>query len=477
MGDIRSGLRLGLGATGQGVVGAWLMSFYLFSFWMVLGTLSSQKLQEQIRMERMRTSASAAGVSEVLEYRERVLGIADRLRSGESVPADAFPDPAPLERIRSGQISVAVVRDLLVLRRRLDDAEADLAEGEERVWSLLEQRTRANLAIGSAGEREDDLEERLASRLDGAGFSPAPDALRHPPAPLREALDADSESAGLHRAWREAAAERERREEEFERLTRELEMVKTWNLENRRRREQWQSRENDLLSRHPNLKDYLNDAVFLRMMGLQFLATMPDSMLTLILTLCMGGLGSVIYLTRFFFDAPERRAPGWYMFRTLLGMGTAVAVFILVKAGQFVISDQAAPEGAGGSLNPFFISFLAIVSGLLSEQAYARIERSGIAFFRVEDGQSRERWAFGVRRAMEGRSDKTAEALALGLDMEPGTVADWLSERRPVPPDAQRAMALWLGRDIRDLFSDQPPPDAKKEPPPEGEGVRNERRE
>lgn len=473
MGDIRSGLRRGISATGQGAVGAWLLLFYLFSFWMVLGTLSSQKFQEQIRLERTGAEAAASGVAEVLAYRERLSAIAARMRNGESVDAGDFPDPVPLERIRSGPVSVAVVRELLSIQRELEDANAALTEGEDRGWRIREQRTAVNYSLVAAGEREETLETRLKSRIGAAGGSAESDGRVDPPAPTPEMREEHPELAELYDSWETAAAEWKRLDDEYGQLTRMLETVKTRNLENRRRREELQSRQEALLSRHPKLKDYLNDAVFLRMMGLHFLATMPGQMLTLILTLCMGGLGSVIYLTRYFFDGPESRSLGWYVFRTLLGMGTAVAVFILAKAGQLIISDSAVSGSVDGNLNPFFISFLAIVSGLMSEQAYTRIERSGIAFFRVGDGESRERWAFGVRRAMADREGKTAEELARRLEIPPETAAGWLAERRPVPADAQRAIALWLGRDDRELFSDRPPPDAKNEPPPEGEGASN----
>jgi hypothetical protein len=46
--------------------------------------------------------------------------------------------------------------------------------------------------------------------------------------------------------------------------------------------------------------------------------------------------------------------------------------------------------GDPGQLNPYFIAFVAIISGLLSEQAVERIRGVGGSFFSARDGEAPE---------------------------------------------------------------------------------------
>ena len=61
-----------------------------------------------------------------------------------------------------------------------------------------------------------------------------------------------------------------------------------------------------------------------------------------------------------------------YFFRPFLGMIVALAMYVLVKSGLSSIVDSTAED-----LSPFLISFLGIVSGMLSEQAYKKLASTG----------------------------------------------------------------------------------------------------
>jgi hypothetical protein len=151
------------------------------------------------------------------------------------------------------------------------------------------------------------------------------------------------------------------------------------------------SEEEDLF-RSDREKDYISELLSLNDFGFAFLATMPTQLLTLILTLSMGALGSVISLTRAFFDRQATAPFSFYLFRPFLGMVTAIAIFVLAKAGQISISDASLSQGISENLNPFLISFLAVLSGLFSEHAYERIQRAGWAVFRSRDSaESKDR--------------------------------------------------------------------------------------
>lgn len=117
--------------------------------------------------------------------------------------------------------------------------------------------------------------------------------------------------------------------------------------------------------------------------------TMDRSSLVIFLTMAMGMLGSTIYITQEYVRARSNgqdagnqwqrsyRPISWYIVRPFLGVATAISIYILAKAGQISLTSGSAAQ----SLDPFFISFLAIISGLLSEQAIQRISRAADPIF------------------------------------------------------------------------------------------------
>jgi hypothetical protein len=180
---------------------------------------------------------------------------------------------------------------------------------------------------------------------------------------------------------------------------------------------------------------------------------MPTDTLTLILVLAMGTLGGTIHLTRVYLRG-EARGIGFFLYRPFLGAITALAVYIVARAGVFVLSDPGGGD-ARSPLSPFFISFLAIISGLLAERALDAIEAVGSKWF--SGAEERPRWAHRVQAEMtsQGRNISEIEPL-LGIDS--ARSAAWLDEREPVPPEAQTAISVWLQKPARELFSDMAPP-------------------
>lgn len=112
---------------------------------------------------------------------------------------------------------------------------------------------------------------------------------------------------------------------------------------------------------------YLQNDFFL----MRWFFDMPSDLVTLWLALCMGALGSVIYVLREIFDdTAVRRPTSWFFMRPFLGMVLAFVMYLLIRTGQTAFTD---PAGGPSSLNPFTISFLAVISGLMSDRAYSRI--------------------------------------------------------------------------------------------------------
>jgi len=163
---------------------------------------------------------------------------------------------------------------------------------------------------------------------------------------------------------------------------------------------------NKYLAEHDPVLDTLHELKFMTRFKFEILVTMPIELLTLILTISMGGLGSIIFLTKQFFNYNEESL-SWYFFRPFLGMITALVIYILSKSGLSVMaSSESVP-------NPFFMSFLAIVSGLFSEHAYEKIEEVGKNIFATESQKKMEQWEVEMlkfegpeRRGQQPASDK-----------------------------------------------------------------------
>lgn len=185
----------------------------------------------------------------------------------------------------------------------------------------------------------------------------------------------------------------------------------------------------------------------------QWLYSMPIGLLTLVLTMSMGALGSLIFITLEYFKEDTRKSFSWYFFRPFLGMVTALAIFVFAKAGQLTISDQ----GISENLNPYFLSFLGIISGLASEHATDKLRATGATFFQsdVEKKQTMERWAISIKDQMKIKNKSVTE-LAQFVST-PETIEDWVNEKKPVPVDDQKIIAAWLAVPRRQLFTDLPP--------------------
>lgn len=212
-----------------------------------------------------------------------------------------------------------------------------------------------------------------------------------------------------------------------------------------------------------HLKDLLVELRYLTNLKFHYLATMPNQLLTLILTLSMGALGSTIFLTKELFNpVAKNRSLNWYLFRPFLGMVTAIAIFVLVKSGQIVITyNTSVEQKMSEALNPFFVSFLAIISGLLSEHAYEKIYRAGKKFFDYEDKPDL-RWGVGLRKELD-QQEKTAEELSKIIGTPPEIIKDWIAEKRAIPLNEQKIISAWLSTPGRNLFTDIPPQDQQQE--------------
>lgn len=124
---------------------------------------------------------------------------------------------------------------------------------------------------------------------------------------------------------------------------------------------------------NPALASFARDSAYLSspLNVMRWFFEMPTELVTLWLTLCMGALGSVIYVLRELFEEKSRpHSVTWFFMRPFLGMVLAFVMYLLIRTGQTTFTD---PAGGQSSLNPFTISFLAVISGLMSDRAYSKI--------------------------------------------------------------------------------------------------------
>ena len=90
---------------------------------------------------------------------------------------------------------------------------------------------------------------------------------------------------------------------------------------------------------------------------------------TFLLLLVLGALGSTIFLTRAFIIDHEETPVAAYLFRPVLGMFLALALFVVDIFTHSIISTASVLE-----LRQEPLLLLAFAAGLLSEQAYAALE-------------------------------------------------------------------------------------------------------
>jgi lambda repressor-like predicted transcriptional regulator len=185
------------------------------------------------------------------------------------------------------------------------------------------------------------------------------------------------------------------------------------------------------------------------------LVTISPDVLTLLLVVGMGILGSGLQLTHAIFKDGQIVGLGEYFVRLSVGAITALIIFIVAKSGVPVITD---PSKLGGDapINPYFISFLAIISGMLSENAISNIQAYGAKFV---GGQSAEpsRWARQDLNAELTNQGLPLASLANYLGVDQNAVTPKLKGQVTVTPEEQRIISLYLRREQRDLFTDIPP--------------------
>jgi len=197
------------------------------------------------------------------------------------------------------------------------------------------------------------------------------------------------------------------------------------------------------------------------------LAIMPAEVLVLFLVLAMGVLGSTIFITQLYFRRDkyqgkydENLNAAFFFSRPWFGAITALSIYVLAKAGVLFLTDPTSQSGSA-TLSPFFISFIAIISGLFSEQAIQAIKSAADNWFKNQDPDA-ARWGVGLSSAL-GAKQREAGHFAEASGVPLSTVESWISEQKPVPPKMQDILSVWLETPSRKLFTDLPPAKPSKD--------------
>jgi hypothetical protein len=194
--------------------------------------------------------------------------------------------------------------------------------------------------------------------------------------------------------------------------------------------------------------------------SMNWLLVMPPDILTLALVILMGVLGSALQMTHALFRQNRIERPGAYFLRLGVGAITALVIFIVAKAGVPVIAD-ASRLGGDAPINPYFVSFLAIISGLMSENAIMMVQAQGAKFFASETAADPQRWARFDLHDTFAKANRSPNNVRQLLNAEDAQFEGWISGKYALPGAAQIMIAGVLGMSQRELFTDIPPDDAK----------------
>jgi len=203
--------------------------------------------------------------------------------------------------------------------------------------------------------------------------------------------------------------------------------------------------------------DLMSEFAFIESFALGALykfAILPNEFLIMVLVIAMGILGSTLQLTYDYYRAGGVPQTSQFLLRPMLGAITALVLFILLKAGVLVITDSA-KLGEVAPLSPFFIAFVGIVSGFLSENALETVRSVGQSWFRGVGRDQKPRWASGLKQHLS--ATKTIADLSAKTGVDATLLEKWINEEVPVPVDMQKLIAVWLDKDARTLFTDVPP--------------------
>lgn len=173
-----------------------------------------------------------------------------------------------------------------------------------------------------------------------------------------------------------------------------------------------------------SLSDFVDVNRFFQRLHFTSFLTAPREILVMLLTIIMGVLGSVITMTWTFVRRDAGLSVRRFLLLPFVGGMSAFIVLIFLKAGQLTLTAGETTD----ELSPFVLSFVGIISGLLSERAYGRISEVGQGFFRVDARQ--DRWGIRLDEALATPACRSRRSPAISI-LTIWTPPSWSRARRP----------------------------------------------
>src|SRR5690606_2890894 len=114
-----------------------------------------------------------------------------------------------------------------------------------------------------------------------------------------------------------------------------------------------------------------------------FLAQGHPALLSTVLVLLMGALGSLLYLFPAYLNRPQPVTMAEIVVRLIFGMCAALAFYVFANAASAGFSTASSVQQAttSSALNPFTVSLVGIVAGVLSEDIAKWIQDRGRGIF------------------------------------------------------------------------------------------------
>jgi|UniRef100_Q07TB8 hypothetical protein len=187
-------------------------------------------------------------------------------------------------------------------------------------------------------------------------------------------------------------------------------------------------------------------------------ALWTNDTLVLLLLISMGVLGAALNLLALFFTNDDNSLSfGEYPLRLAFGAVLAIVMFIVAKAGVPILADTTKIGGGNAPLNPYFISLLAVISGLMSDRAMGTIQNVAATVLKSIGGTDfSQRYGRVVLDDALKAANRDIEGLARLLEIDADATKKLLSGTEAISPDRQKLISAYLGQRPRDLFSDLP---------------------
>ncbi len=198
------------------------------------------------------------------------------------------------------------------------------------------------------------------------------------------------------------------------------------------------------------IRDLLQELQSVEILGI--LVWVPQELLTLFVVMGAGILGRAAFLLRT--ARTEKEAP-WVsgIVDPLFGAMLALVLFIVLKAGVLIAVDPRSIGQNGAELNPFFLAFVGLIGGLLSEQILDKVRELGASL--LSEKAQGLKWAKERLRAEMAEKGLQAKTLADLLEQPVDVVNAWIAGVLGIPRLYQAAVAVWVGIRSEEIFEDR----------------------